>query len=242
MVSLLSGAFQFSETRSGGPLAPRGLHQVAGAGTVFLLLWILCTVFSTPALRRLRGLAAGALFLCAIACFTFALPMLHAFVAQMLFATLACFALFTSPYWETPAEPLDKTSWESLPALAGVTPILVACQVFLGVAYRHRVLGVMPHLAGALLVSLAILGISLYLLQNFPEHRALHAAAVAAVTITGIQVGLGMVALMMALVGADTTLVAVLAVVAHVFTGALMLGASLLLAIQLRRSASATGV
>jgi hypothetical protein len=239
LLAILTGAFVTSQNISSGPPAPPGVHPLAGGATVFLLALILCCVFSSPSCRRLRGLITGTFVLGLATAASFGLPLLHACLAQVFFAAVVCLALRASISPENGTQPFGARRWPAIPRLAGVTLVLVMLQVFLGAAYRHKALSVMPHLGGALLATLAVLGLSAFVLQSLPDHPVLRSAAVTTLTITLIQVTLGMAVFLMMLLDADTTLAAVISVVAHVLSGALMLGASAVLAIQIRRSAAA---
>ena len=237
LLSILTGAFQMSEMISAGPLAAPGLHIFTGGATVILLLVILCAVHSSADLRWARLPAIGVFFLAVVTGASFRLPMLHAGAAPVFCTATLCLALRLAPTWDNSAEPFDCTRWPRLPGLVRVTLALVALQVFLGVAYRHRAIGVMPHLAVAMLVTLAVLGLGVFILQSLPDHRAMHSAAATALTVTLIQVALGAAVFVMALVDEGTSLIAVLFIAGHVLTGSLMLAASALLAIHVGRSA-----
>lgn len=241
LLSVLSGAFLTSETMSAGPLAPPGLHRVSGAVTLILVLVIVCGVFSSPSLRRLRALAAGCFALCLAAGATFAVPAVHALVSQVVVAALICLAVLTAPWRDDAVQQLKPARHSRLRVLSLLTVLALLLQVVLGVGYRHKLLGLAPHVAGALLSAGAVLVLSLYIMQTFPAYRGLRSAASIAAAVTVVQFLLGAVAFVMWLLGADTRLPAVLAVVAHVFTGALMLAAATLLAIQIGRRVSADG-
>jgi hypothetical protein len=242
LVSIATGAFVTSEkspSRQQFSMVSPGLHQITGEVAVVLLLVVAGGIFAAASLRRLRIFAGAAVALGAVAGFTFGAPILHAFIAQLFFGVVACLVPFTSASWEKGAEPFDSRPWPALVPLASVTPFLVVLQVSLGAAYRHKAFGVMPHMGGAMLVALAVLGVSVFVMQSLPENRSIGRAAVIALTITLIQVTLGVVVFVMGLLDVDTTLAALISAVAHVSTGALTLAASAFLAIQIRRSAAA---
>jgi heme A synthase len=85
-------------------------------------------------------------------------------------------------------------------------------------------------------VPLAILLAGMFVLQQFPKHRALRPAAIGLLTITLLQVFLGIAAYVARINAADYPLAMVLTTVAHVATGGLTLAASVVLAIQIRRN------
>ena len=113
-------------------------------------------------------------------------------------------------------------------------------QIALGAGFRHRAFGLLPHVIGAMIVPLVILLAGVFVLQQFPRHRALRPAAIALVTITGVQVVLGIAAYFARMNAAAYPLAMVLTTVAHVATGGLTLAASVVLAIQIRRNVRVT--
>jgi heme A synthase len=76
-------------------------------------------------------------------------------------------------------------------------------------------------------------------LNQFPKHRALRPAAIGLLTVTGVQVALGIVAYVARINAVEYPLAMVLTTVAHVATGGLTLAASVVLAIQIRRNVHA---
>jgi len=116
-----------------------------------------------------------------------------------------------------------------------VTPFLVIVQISLGAAYRHKVLGVMPHMAGAMLVVLPLLVVSVLLLQNFPAHPTLRPVAIAAMSVVLLQASLGIAAFVMRLMDFDTSKGFLFLAATHVCVGALTLAASVVLALEVRR-------
>jgi heme A synthase len=79
--------------------------------------------------------------------------LIHAVTASIM--TSVCFvaALYTSAAWasDAPDRILDEGS-PSLATLARVTWVALLVQTALGALYRHQVLGLLPHVGGALLV------------------------------------------------------------------------------------------
>jgi heme A synthase len=87
-----------------------------------------------------------------------------------------------------------------------------------------------------MVVTLVILLARAFVLNQFPNHWALRQSAIALLTITGVQICLGIVAFVMRLQAAEHPLAMVLSTVAHVAVGAMTLAASIVLAIQIRRN------
>lgn len=166
----------------------------------------------------------------------------HACLAQLFFSLTVAIALFTSRSWQNGPELVDDYGKPSLRSLAIVAPALVLVQIALGAAFRHGAIGVMPHVIGAMVVTLVIMTVSLFVLHQFPAHRSLHTAGVVLLSITFVQVLLGLGAFFARMEALEHPLAMVLSTVAHVATGALTLAASIVLAIQILRNVRVTAV
>ena len=212
-----------------------GIHQMVG-GLFSLLVaglasWLSMTVKISP-LRWLGWLALAAV---AIAGMTAGIGTLHAFLAPLVFSLLAVISLQLSTAWGRGLEPVADPRLPALASAAMAMPLLVVLQIALGAAYRHKVFGVMPHLAGAMVALLLILVVSVYILQNITTHATLRSAAGALLGVTLAQVSLGIAVFVMELLDVDNALVLVTTTAGHVAIGALTLAASTVMAIQLRR-------
>ncbi|MEO8100709.1 MAG: COX15/CtaA family protein [Acidobacteriota bacterium] len=163
----------------------------------------------------------------------------HACLAQLFFSTTVAMALFTSRGWQAGPEVVEDYGWPSLRGLAIVAPLMVLGQVALGAAFRHRALSLIPHIAGAVIVTLSILIVGVFVLSQFPKHPALKRAAHVMLGITTIQVFLGLGAYSTRMDAANSPLAMVLVTVAHVATGGLTLASTIMLSIQIRRNVRA---
>ena len=160
----------------------------------------------------------------------------HACLAQLFFASVVAIALVTSGAWSRGPELVSDYGWPSNRSLAIMTPVLVLVQIALGAAFRQKALTLMPHVLGAMFVALVILLESIFVLQQFPTHRALRLAAKTLLGVAFGQVFLGMTALIMKSMADDTALPVVVAVAAHVTGGALTLATTVVLSILIRRN------
>ena len=105
----------------------------------------------------------------------------------------------------------------------------------LGAAYRHKLTGLLPHLGGAMIVTLAILALAMLILQRHAEHRKLCAAARWLIALLVAQVLLGFTALIVPQL--ELSPIAEIAATAlHVVVGSLTLAANVVLAMQLHRN------
>jgi len=165
----------------------------------------------------------------------------HTCLAQLFFATTVAIAVFTSKSWYAGPEVVEDQGWPSLRTLSVITPVLVVAQIALGAGFRHGAMGVMPHIIGAMVVSLAILLVGVFVVNQFPDHPTLRPAALTLLGLTFFQVFLGLLAYFVRLRSTGQPPEMVISTVAHVATGALTLAASIVLAIQVRRNVVTAG-
>jgi heme A synthase len=160
----------------------------------------------------------------------------HSLLAQLFFSITVVIVFFTSSRWQRDPEQVEGTS--SLRYLAKIAPALVLAQVALGVAFRHGVASVMPHILGAFVVALLIVGVAMPVI-NRPEHAALRPAGISLLVVTLLQVFLGLV--LFVVMGFDDIdpLTVIALVLAHTITGALTLAISIVMALMVWRSVRA---
>jgi heme A synthase len=161
---------------------------------------------------------------------------LHALLGQILFAVSAAAATLTSPAWIQPAERVEDHGWPSLRSLGAVTPYLVLAQVALGACFRHKVLGVLPHLFGAMVLVLVILCVCIFVMQQFPKHKVLRSAAHMLLAIAFTQIFLGIAAFTVRTMTTQATPTVVYVTAVHATVGAMTLAAAVVLAMQIRRN------
>jgi heme A synthase len=221
--------------------AHQDLALLIGVLTVSLLVWLLPT--NTRDWVRGVAWAAVGVFVADAALSMVQvkapLPVLqsiaHAWLAPVLVALLAALAAFTKPEWMDQPASIDCSAQPFLPLVAKAAPLLVLIQIALGAGYRHKELSIMPHMAGAMLVALAMLVVPVMLHQQFPQHNSLRPMAIAAMSIALVQVTLGIGAFVMRLLDFDTTTAFLVLAALHICTGALTLAASFVLAIEVGR-------
>jgi cytochrome c oxidase assembly protein subunit 15 len=116
----------------------------------------------------------------------------HATLAQLFFATVASIALFTSAWWEREGVPqLSDVRSPSIHSLGAATVGAVLVQLMLGAAFRHKAFGIVPHLAGAVVVTLLIFCLAGALRRRFSGVPELRAAARGLHILIGLQLLLG---------------------------------------------------
>lgn len=162
--------------------------------------------------------------------------MLHAAVSSLVFAGVVAIAFFRSAGWCAGPKQVDDRGWPVLRYLALATPPLVLLQIALGAAYRYQAIGVMPHMAGALVVTLSALIASMVILQQYAQHRALKRAAIAMVSVLLVQVSLGITAFTLQLLDQESSSSFGISVAFHALVGAATLAVSMILAIETQRN------
>jgi heme A synthase len=160
----------------------------------------------------------------------------HALMAPLFFVATAAIVVVTSPGWSRGPEYVSDYGWPSMRSLAIMTPIVVVLQILLGAAFRQKALTLLPHVLGAMFVALVILLESIFVLQQFPTHRALRPAAKTLLGVGFGQVFLGLTALIMKSMADETAAPVVITVAAHVTGGALTLATTIVLSILIRRN------
>lgn len=167
----------------------------------------------------------------------------HATLAQSFFCLVVIMMMATSREWmEAPPEVVAERRRPRLRTLATLAAASVYLQLILGAAFRHSGIKLLPHLVSAVVVTVLLLWT---VLRIFSEHSAvpqlLRPARVLLVLLF-IQLGLGFAAYLTRVEwGKDTpqpVLSMVLATVAHVAVGALVLATSVVLAVQAYRHTS----
>jgi hypothetical protein len=156
---------------------------------------------------------------------------LHAVLGALLFASVAV----VIPTQREP-ELVRDYGRPSLRSLSSAAVLFIVVQIGFGAGLRHSAVGVMPHLLGALVVAIFIMIVGVFVTTQFPKHASLRPKAVAFMTITGIQVFLGMCAFLMRMMSTEGSKVFLAISVAHVATGSLTLATGVMLALEIRRS------
>ncbi|MBK5294097.1 MAG: COX15/CtaA family protein [Acidobacteriia bacterium] len=232
---------------TGGIFYEHGHRMVAstvGFLTIVLAVW-LWRAESRTWMKRLGLVALGGVIAQGILggmTVIFLLPkpvsISHACLAQLFFSTTVAIALFTSPGWKQGPRWVDAAGWPARPLGALLVPGAVFVQLALGASYRHKALGLVPHVLGAMVVAALVLFVSIFFITHYSRHRALYSSAHALLIITFAQVFLGLGAYMSRVDTAGSPQPMPLMVwftVAHVALGALTLASSIILSIQVHR-------
>jgi len=217
-------------------LLHRQAGEFVGVALVALFAWI---SFAQPRLRKLSGglclgvIAQGVLGVMPLGTI-FAL--LHSCLAQFLFAGAAALVVATSPGWSREPQFIPDYGWPSLRSLSVSLPVLVALQIALGAAFRHRILGLMPHVIGAMLISMFILIVGSFVLQQCKDHKTLSGAGRGMMATTFLQIFLGLAVFTVRSMPKQETSAILAIATAHVVTGAALLAACVVLGMHIRRN------
>ncbi|HLK70172.1 MAG TPA: hypothetical protein VKU19_42375 [Bryobacteraceae bacterium] len=245
LAAILSGAFI---TGSRIAFAPHqqatgpDAHQFIAIAALLLALGFCVWVSSAGGSRLIRVAAWFAFASLALAGATgWAAPrspawlVCHALFSHLSIALMSATLMLSSDGWRQPPEPVSAGSWNFLRPAAVAMPPAVLVQISLGALYRHQIIGVMPHMLGAMVVALLTLVIAVILLQHFPHQRELKTAATALISLVIAQVCLGITVFLILLLGVGDTPWFVWASTGHVCVGTLTFAASVAAAMQVRR-------
>lgn len=168
----------------------------------------------------------------------------HASLAQIFFCLAVSLAVFTGPGWRAPENRVEDAGQPPLVDLCAATTLLIFVQLILGASYRHSLLGIAPHLAGAAAVAYFVVRTSRRVRQRHPELLPLRRSARWLSGLLWAQLLLGAGAYFARLSTATASQpepTMVLLTVAHVAVGALLLATSVVLSLQAQRLLSRPG-
>jgi heme a synthase len=226
----------------GGVFYEHGHRMVAttvGFLTIILAVWIQRTD-KRVWLKRLGWAALGIVILQGVLggltvlyLLPKAISISHACLAQLFFSLTVAISIFTSPSWKNAHDSVEDSGFPSMRSMAIAAPLVVLAQVALGAAFRHKAMGIVPHLAGALVVTLLVLYFVAVVLTQYSQVSLMRKMALALTWTTLAQVVLGIAAYLtrLSVLGNQPASVMVGFTVAHVATGALTLAFTIALAI-----------
>ena len=168
----------------------------------------------------------------------------HACLGQAFFCITVCLALFTRSEWRWDQQAFQDPGSPSLRQLAAGTTAAIFLQLMLGAAFRHNGFGIIPHVIGAVVVTVGVLWTLVRVLVAYPRERNLVRPALLLAGLLVVQIALGVSSYIakMAAIDAPQPLSNVVGVTTtHVAVGALVLASSLLLTLQVFRKVAAPG-
>lgn len=241
--TLITGAYDLTQaTLTSTGLSVGAAHRHAamffGGVSAGLLAW------AAIQWARVRKLAGGLLVVAVATGLLGVLPngtvgwlgLLHGLLGQGLFAGSVALVVASTKLWTREPQTVPDYGWPSLRSLAFTLPALVALQVALGAAFRQRMLGLMPHIIGAMLVSLFIIMVGSFVLQQCKDHKILTGTARGMMAVTFTQVFLGIAVYTVRAVPKIEPTAILWIATSHVTVGALVLAASVVMGMQIRRN------
>lgn len=163
------------------------------------------------------------------------LAVFHAWWAQLFFALTVSVALVTSASWTPKEAPLADSGRLSLRTLSLVGVVLMVLQVGLGAAVRHKYMNAVPHIVGALVVTIVLILLAVLVTHQFPEHPCLNSAAKILIGLVFTQVMLGMGAFITRLMADEASLAVTIPSVTHVAVGSLTFATTVVLALLIHQ-------
>jgi len=155
----------------------------------------------------------------------------HATLAQLFFSTVVSIAVFTSVWWQNTTMEISDPGVPRIRTLAVWTVIAVFLQLIMGAAFRHKAFGIVPHLVGAVIVTILIFMTAGALKRRFGAVRPLRNCAMLLHILIGVQLLLGAAAWWSRVYSAQFPQpipVMVTLTVIHTVTGALVLATTLI--------------
>jgi hypothetical protein len=241
--TLTSGAYDLTEASlSQTGLLVDGIHprvgEVLGSIAILLLVWI---AVKTQRLRKLAAAIAAGIILEGLLGH---LPnraagwsgFIHSILGQLLLSGSVALLIMCTSAWTSAPQLVPDYGWPSLRSLAVMLPVLVALQVMLGAAFRQKMMGLLPHILGAMLIALFAIVVGSFVLQQCKNHKILSGTARAMMVVTFIQVFLGIAVYTVRVMPKPVPGATLLIATAHVAMGGLLLAASIVMGMQIRRN------
>jgi len=167
-----------------------------------------------------------------------AVSIAHACLAELFFSLTVALATFTSNAWLAGPRGCEDSGWPSLRSLSIVLPLTALAQVALGAAYRHRLLGIVPHVLGAVVVMAFAMMVAVFVLMQYRSHLPMARTARILLGLVSCQVFLGIAAYMSrisAMESGQRTVAMLGFTVAHVAVGASVMATSVALSLWVVR-------
>jgi protoheme IX farnesyltransferase len=164
--------------------------------------------------------------------------MIHAFMAQLFFGLTVGLAVLTSPGWLSGSDLKSQTSdWKgvSIRHWCAASTAAIYVQLILGAAFRHRGIGIIPHVVGAIVVTVLVAWTAFSVFRHYAQVASLKRPAALAGGSLAIQMILGVAAYLARVASYDDPqplqpMVGL--TVAHLAGGAAVLAAMLVLTLR----------
>lgn len=158
------------------------------------------------------------------------LPVIHACVAEIIFAILVSLAVFTSRWYCQDLPQYPDPSTPTIHSLVTFNAIVIFAQALLGAGSRHRYMSYSPHVIWSMIVLLSVIWTASTLRRRFPNVVALSRARILLHALVGLQLLFGIGSLWSRINTSDVAppLPVVIALtVIHTITGAVLFAISI---------------
>jgi cytochrome c oxidase assembly protein subunit 15 len=162
----------------------------------------------------------------------------HALIAQSFFGLIVAIAVFTSKSWTREHQAEADEGSPSLRRMSVVTVCAVLGQLVLGAGFRHGAFGIIPHVVGAVAVTVLIVTSAILVMRRHSESDFLKKPARLSLLFLILQLalGVGAYAARVKSAGDPQPLEPMISLTAaHVVVGALTLATVLLLTLRCHR-------
>lgn len=202
--AVVSSEGQMAAVAAKAPSGLTDLHQLMGAVcgvlAVFLMTWLQRA--HEPNWLKMMALfllvligvegAAGMLGFTGAVTGLVAIP--HALMAHVYFSLTVLVAVFTSRTWKESPARIPDVGFPSLRSMAWITPLVILVQIALGAAYRHKAMGLVPHVSWAFAAAVVAMMGATFVLVHDQKQKAMRRAAVWLLSLTLVQILVGVAA------------------------------------------------
>ncbi len=221
LLATLSGAFYFSAKQA------YGAHFAISIAALAAAIWFAIRNATAPAWAALASLAIAGIT-------GWLLPTAEVWHAIFAHLFIGFAAMTIVP--DRKLDPIDLGPWKAIRPAAQIAPFAVFAQIGMGAMYRHQITDIIPHMLGAIIVALLTLVAAVVILQHFNQRRELKDAASSLIGAVLLQILLGITTFIMQLLEANTHPVFAWIAAAHVTVGSMVLAASIVVAMEIRKN------
>jgi cytochrome c oxidase assembly protein subunit 15 len=223
-----------------GGIAFEHSHRLIAAGLgllIIVLAFLLWRYEKRPFMRWFGFAALGTVILqgvlgglTVLKLLHYWLPVMHACIAEIMFAILVSIAFFTSHWYMRDLPQYPEHSTPSIHFIVTLNSFVIFLQVLVGAGFRHKYLSLKPHVFGAAIVLGMVIWTAAVLRRRFPDVPAIGRVRNLLHSIVGLQILLGLVALWARINSADDPqplLPVVATTVIHTVVGAILFATSI---------------
>ncbi len=158
------------------------------------------------------------------------LPVMHACIAEIMFAILVSIAFLTSRWWMQDLPQYEDQGGPSIHSIVTLNAAVIFLQVLAGAGFRHKYVSLKPHVIGSVVVLGMVIWTAAVLRRRFAAVREISRARLLLHVFVGIQILLGLGSLWSRIVTADEAQpmpVMVAFTVVHTVVGAILFAISI---------------